>query len=233
MMSTSCGGPRDQYRVDCLSVQQGTLHGAEWAASPNNRHARTWIPIAAAMEHEPERCVWMPAHCTTEQIGKKRLGNGAALTATDHAANALVDELAKRAAAQDRLSDWARRGVVNLASRLESVAKWLGQATVLANEWPAPGSMEADTTSCAKKIRDAEAVPRVAPRPRATAPVGPRTRSSAAQFPLKMTPKRRSTLGSTAARATKPRAPQRQRGCLREAVDAELGAQASLGPDCH
>eukprot|EP00973_Karenia_brevis_P051480 7148128-Karenia_brevis.AAC.1 len=137
-MSTSYGDPGDEYRVDCLSVQQGTRRGAEWASSPDRRHAQIWIPVASALEHEPERCAWMPAHCSSAHIGVRQLSNGDTLTAVDHKANALVDELAKRAAMHDRLSDSARHGVVDQAMRVTSVAKWLGQATVLANEWPVP-----------------------------------------------------------------------------------------------
>ena len=96
LMSTSHSDPCDGYRVDCMSVLQGSRRGTSWAAAPSQRHARIWIPIAQALEDGSDRCVWMPAHCSLAQAGCKQLSDRSFLTEIDVTANALVDALAKK-----------------------------------------------------------------------------------------------------------------------------------------
>ena len=160
LMSTSCSGPCDGFRVDCMSVQQGAQRETSWASAPRRRHARIWNPIAQVLEDHPERCVWMPAHCSLAQVGCKQLSDGSFVTETDITANALVDTLAKRAASADRVCMKTRKWVADTAKRGSAVAKWLGQATALANAWPAPPVPGGRSSSSAKTLRDSDPLPR-------------------------------------------------------------------------
>jgi hypothetical protein len=138
LMAARSAGPRAPIRVDCLSVHQGAQRGKQWARAPDRRLARAWGPLVTALGDEPERVVWMPAHCSHEQIGEKKLGNGETLTAMDLEANALVDELAKEAAREGRVPAGQRKAVRRAGERLTAVAKWIGQVTVIAGEFPDP-----------------------------------------------------------------------------------------------
>jgi hypothetical protein len=115
--------------------------------------ARAWCPLATAIEDEPERVVWMPAHYSRAHIGVKRLGNGETLTALDLEANALVDQLAKEAAGEDRVPAWQRKAVREAGEKLTAVAKWIGQVTVIAGEFPDP---ECQGVGKQKRVRDTE-----------------------------------------------------------------------------
>ena len=112
------------------------------------------MPLAASLEDRVSPVVWMPAHCSIEDIGFKRLSDGSLLTEIDVQANAIVDELAKAAASLDRLpstqTSWAR----GQWDRLTAIATWIGQATVLAGSFPAPRG--ADSSHREHVIRDSE-----------------------------------------------------------------------------
>ena len=86
-----------------MSVQQGIQKGQEWAAAADRCVARVWAPLNAVLNNDTQRVVWMPAHCSQDAIGVKRLGNGELLTALDITGNAYVDQLAKEAAREGRL----------------------------------------------------------------------------------------------------------------------------------
>jgi hypothetical protein len=121
-MATMSADPWAPFRVDCLSVQQGTQKGQVWAAAPERRYARIWAPLNAALDDDPGRVVWMPAHCSKSAVGHKQLGNGEALTALDLAGNAFVDRLAKEAARADRLPQEQRDTVRKLDEIVTNVA---------------------------------------------------------------------------------------------------------------
>lgn len=39
--------------------------GGFWAGEPDRMLAKAWAPLAAALD-DPQRVVWMPAHCSRE-----------------------------------------------------------------------------------------------------------------------------------------------------------------------
>ena len=170
-------------RVDCLSVQQGAQKDFAWANAPGRMLARVWRPLCAALDDNPHRVVWMPAHCTQKAVGTKVLSNGELLTASDLNGNALVDKLAKEAAGADRLPRERRDAVRKLGADLAAVATWIGQATYLANHFPDPRQSSTgtgkqqflrDSTGSARKRRNSaldqegqrEAETRRKPKPR-------------------------------------------------------------------
>eukprot|EP00973_Karenia_brevis_P013857 1880006-Karenia_brevis.AAC.1 len=63
-MAALNSSPSSEYRVDCKAVHDGTQRGLDWASAPGRRLARAWAPLAAALDGDPRKCVWMPAHCT-------------------------------------------------------------------------------------------------------------------------------------------------------------------------
>ena len=141
-------------RVDCLSVQQGSQRSIAWASDPGRCLAKAWGPVCAALEDNPQRVVWMPAHCSSAAVGVKKLGNGQLLTARDVDANALVDRLAKEAARADQLPCEQREAVREQGLLLTAVATWIGQATRLANHFPDPRRTD---TGKQLFLRDSEA----------------------------------------------------------------------------
>ena len=102
-MASSHAMPQSVFRVDCMAVQLGSQHGMAWASAPERHLAKAWAPLAAALEDRVNAVVWMPAHCTDKVVGTQQLSDGSLLIRCDVMANSIVDELAKAAAAHDRL----------------------------------------------------------------------------------------------------------------------------------
>jgi hypothetical protein len=153
LMASQIADPWASIKVDCLSVQQGAQRGQSWAEAPERKLARAWAPIAATMDADPHRVVWMPAHCTESHVGKRQLSNGEYLTAADLKGNALVDALAKEAARENRLPSEQRNQVRSLTELVDAVARWIGQVTKLANSLPDPTW---DGSGKQKLLRDSE-----------------------------------------------------------------------------
>ena len=97
----------------------------------------------------------MPAHLSSGAAGTRRLSNGEVVAAADIAGNAYVDALAKSVAQEQRVGEDGRRKIRNLFMRIEAVARWIGQATYLANHFPRP-----DGDSASGSLRDSEGVPK-------------------------------------------------------------------------
>ena len=97
-MATRLGDPFKQIKIDCKSVQQGAQKGLSWVLASNRRFGRAWGPLACLLDGSEDRVLWMPAHCTAENLEGKCLSDGTQLAAHDVLANACVDEGAKRAA---------------------------------------------------------------------------------------------------------------------------------------
>ena len=138
LMAALTALPGSDFRVDCMAVQVGTQRGRAWATAPERHLARAWSPLAASLEDQVGNVVWMPAHTSHEAVGNKRLGDGSYLSEVDRRLNDIVDRLAKLAAKADRLPLAQRRLVQALWDRVTAIAIWIGQATVLANEFPDP-----------------------------------------------------------------------------------------------
>ena len=122
LMASRIADPWAVIKVDCLSVQQGAQRGKDWASAPDRNLARAWAPLAASLEDDAGRVVWMPAHCTESHIGVRQLSNGDSLTAVDLKGNALVDKLAKEAAGADRLPSQQRKMVADLSETVTAIA---------------------------------------------------------------------------------------------------------------
>jgi len=150
VLSTTPGNP---FIIDCKAVMMGSRRGQQWATAPNRRLARAWAPLAAALEGSSEAVVWMPAHCREKDVGERVLSNGSLLSCTDLAANAFVDGLAKEAARQEAVQPHVLQMVADASLRVEALARWIGQCTVLANEFPSNCTPSSGKTP---KLRDNE-----------------------------------------------------------------------------
>jgi hypothetical protein len=155
LMASVSAEPGAPFRVDCLAVQQGAGRGSTWATAPDRKLARAWGPLAAALDGEPQRVVWMPAHCSHALVGIRTLSDGTPLSAIDVNANALVDRLAKAAARADRAPASQLAAVRTLGCRLTAIARWIGQVTVYAGSFPDPSWSGIGKL---KRIRDTDAV---------------------------------------------------------------------------
>ena len=154
LMAAHSAFPGSSFCVDCQAVQVGAQRGAVWATAPDRQLARAWGPLASALEGSSDSVVWMPAHCTTSAVGVKTLSDGTRLSQIDLQSNELVDGLAKSAAQADRLPEADRKRVQKTWIHITAIARWIGQATVLANEFP-----HTDASGKRRYIRDSEAKP--------------------------------------------------------------------------
>ena len=84
----------------------------------------------------------------------RSLSDGSLLTDVDKQGNDFVDELAKSAAKLDRLPASQTEWVRDQWDLVTAVATWIGQATVLANSWPAPEGHRGAASKV--KLRDNE-----------------------------------------------------------------------------
>jgi hypothetical protein len=153
LMAALAALPGSTFRIDCMAVQLGTQLGEAWAAASERQLARAWGPLAAALEGHVEDVVWMPAHCTREAVATRRLGDGSKMTEVDRRVNEVVDGLAKSAARADRVPLAQRLRVHALWDRVTAIAIWIGQATVIAGEFPDP---DAPPGGGKNHVRDSE-----------------------------------------------------------------------------
>ena len=137
-----------------MAVQVGAQRGSDWATAPERTFARAWGALAAALEDQTDAVVWMPAHCSAEDVHSKHLSDGSCMTEIDRQGNHSADLLAKSAAEKDRLSRHQRQLVRDLWDKVTAIATWIGQATSLANAFPMPHVMCADA-KC-QHMRDSE-----------------------------------------------------------------------------
>ena len=155
LMAINIADPFSLLRTDCLAVHDGAKKGLEWANSPARIFGRAWGPIAAAFDGDTRRLAWMPAHCSTQQVGTKRLSNGILMTESDRRGNDIVDRLAKLSASWDQVPKATLEFIVQQSNLLTGIAKWIGQCGVLANHFPLPCE---STNGKQVYIRDSEGI---------------------------------------------------------------------------
>lgn len=109
--------------TDCLTVQQGAQRSPEWANDPRRKFARIWNPLLSSLDCHGDRVVWMPAHCTENDVGVKQLSNGSLMSYLDLGVNAIVDSWAKEAASQDRVPDAVKKVVRQTTAKVRAVAR--------------------------------------------------------------------------------------------------------------
>ena len=154
-MAINIADPFSLLRTDCLAVHDGATKGVEWANSSARVFGRAWGPIAAAFDGDTRRLAWMPAHCSAQQVGTKKLSNGTPMTESDRTGNGLVDRLAKQAASWDQVPKATLEFIVQQNILLSGIARWIGQCGVIANHFPLP--REGNNTKQVY-IRDSEGV---------------------------------------------------------------------------
>ena len=117
-----------------MKACKGTLKAE---TNAKKKHARIYNLLLPMLEGLPEDVLlWMPAHTTEKDIGKKKWGDGQPLTAIDRTSNALADKHAKIAVAEHRVTEAKRTHQEQQASAVEEVCKWIGRATFSANNQP-------------------------------------------------------------------------------------------------
>ena len=136
LQAVRISAPDDSYRTDCLSVKLGVDKGIRWASAAERHLGQAWQPLAEALEGRTDHVVWMPAHCSSSQVGQRRLSDGRTLSTTDLIANEYVDEKAKAMARSLRPPLPQMELVCHGAARLMEAAMWLGRITAYANHFP-------------------------------------------------------------------------------------------------
>ena len=178
LMAVQSCDPGAALKVDCAAVQLGTQRDLRWATAPCRALARAWGPLSAALQPDPDRVIWMPAHCTDTGYVGKSLGNGQPLQAHDVAGNDYVDALAKQAARRDAVPRAQVRMVRAAAERLRDAALWIGRATAFANHCPLDSMVPVAPGAKRQYLRDSEAErprrPRARKRKAAEVAVPPR-----------------------------------------------------------
>lgn len=139
-MATSMAMPGSTFVTDCQSVLTSWQRGRKWVTTGCQRYARVWCPIMAALDDSAseQRVKWMPAHTAVHDVGNKERSDGLKLTAVDREANGEADRLAKLAASADRVVFSMRKRIDDTANKVEAIARWVGQATTLANSYSMP-----------------------------------------------------------------------------------------------
>ena len=140
LMATRISDPFNTMLCDCLSVQKGAQLGRPWSNSPKCMLSKIWAPTVAALDDNPERLLWNPAHVTAMQLSKKRLSNGCKMKEEDRQSNSVVDLLAKQAAEWDQVPKKDVFTILRANNLLNHVARWIGQCAYLANNFKLPGS---------------------------------------------------------------------------------------------
>ena len=126
-----------KYRQDCASVVlQGQKGPAEYLGA-SSTYARAWHIVHAAHDDgEPMDITWIPAHTVEADVPSL-------ISAVDRYGNDLADHWAKVASESQRPSFAVRKQVKEHLRLVQTVARWLGHAGVLAN---AHGAR--DSTAC-------------------------------------------------------------------------------------
>ena len=95
----------------------------------------------------------MPPHCSSTAVGKKELSCGRKMTEADRQANADVDRWAKQAAATQQVPEDIRNRIRDEYAKVQAIATWLGQCTVLAISVskPAHGRLSRDVQVAKRK----------------------------------------------------------------------------------
>ena len=160
-MATPNAMPGTSFVTDCKTVQAGWERGRAWATASSRRYARIWCPILANLDEAvgTRAVTWMPAHTALHDVGVKECSDGHLLTASDRLANAEADRLAKSAVENDRVARRVVNRVADVGRRVHAIATWIGQATVIANDYKAPDG---------RSLRDAAPRPRWARQPAKT-----------------------------------------------------------------
>ena len=126
-----------QVVTDCKGVLDTLTAGATAATSHDKRLARVWTMTAQQLDGDfsvaATRTVWMPAHGAAHTIGVARDSRGQPITALMWRANRLVDLLAKRAAAPDRVCASVMRGLDECKQYVRYCLAKLGVVTFAAN----------------------------------------------------------------------------------------------------
>ena len=123
--------------TDCESVRVGCQSGSKRTTGPGSVYARTWAAVhATGDEGELEvPVVWMPAHTALWQIDTAVKSDGTFLSALDRDANDLADKGAKVAASSRRVAEAVRASLLEEASEVADMARWIARVTVQANHF--------------------------------------------------------------------------------------------------
>jgi hypothetical protein len=188
--------------TDCKGIVDSLQYAPHTLTCHDKALARTWGMVRQQLDDDLQqlarRLTWMPSHAAYTSIEVAADSDGHPVTATMWRANRLVDALAKRAAGQHRMPQWALKQIEqakNLA--LYSAAK-LGVVTHRANHHTVQ-VVAGDGTITTRTCRDstAEKQPTRPPRkPPGAASHGPLADFSAAAAP-------RQAVASQVARGTK------------------------------
>ena len=152
--------------TDCLNLVTTLRAGRAAATDARSPLARIWVDIFRALddvEHLPQAMyppLWMPSHGALHTIGATKKSIGYVVTAVDWRANRLVDLLAKKAAAETRVSAHALRLVADAADAVRYWMAKLGAVTHAANHFKLVTCLPDGTTTTTVKRDSAPQKPR-------------------------------------------------------------------------
>ena len=129
-----------RYWPDCLPVHLAVQKGAVAARDPRNVLARIHGMIMTAMEDSPREVVgWMPSHLTEADLELQMAfkSDGSLVNRQDLGANGLADTLAKKGVEFHRVASSDVKIWADQMERTKDRAKWIGTATLEANDMPA------------------------------------------------------------------------------------------------
>lgn len=138
--AASCNPSLPRVVTDCKGILDTLLQGCPLhACGPKRALARTWHILSQALDEDfrpaAKLVVWMPSHESARAIGSACDSNGNPITPTMWRANRMADVLAKAAALQNRLPEWATKLVASATLLARHRAAQLGFVTQLANNF--------------------------------------------------------------------------------------------------
>ena len=140
LMAATYAAPGSSFKTDSLNCVDTMRRGRTWALAPSRPLARVWRRLFNTFDgpDDAAHIVWIPAHSTAADVGKRLTGDGTPLTAVDRNANADADAFAKAAAAAHRVPVALRAEISATIDAAHTVAQYIGRTTHAANHHPIP-----------------------------------------------------------------------------------------------
>eukprot|EP00973_Karenia_brevis_P050611 7026826-Karenia_brevis.AAC.1 len=126
--------------TDCMTVHKGVQQSAKWASSAQRRYARIWTVLRTSLDDGADSglVAWMPAHTSAKSVDNVVCSDGTCLTAAMRDANAMADQLAKRAAEGVSVGWPFRKWLRDSYERAKQLAIYVGKLTYAAGAHVTP-----------------------------------------------------------------------------------------------
>ena len=131
--------PGTVFKFDCKPCVDLMKAGLSVAGQGKRMIARIYRLIFTSIdEHSAANVVWMLAHTSADEVGKRKLGDGTLLSATDRFGNAEADRLAKLGVEAHRVPVWCVKTCKDRCDQARTSENRPEQARTRQNRWNRP-----------------------------------------------------------------------------------------------